>query len=77
MLDFLVALAQFACLIGLGYGAFLCFAHHDCVDDLRAHYDPISRHDWLALKPDERELQLRVVGMTPEETAAPDRRQTA
>ena len=71
MLDFLVALAQLACFLGLGYGAFLCLAHHDYVDDLRAHYDPISGHDWLALK-HETELRVSIVPMTQEETRERD-----
>lgn len=77
MLDFVVALAQFACFIGLGYGAFLCLAHHDCVDDLRARYDPITGHDWLALKPEDQDLRMDVIAVTREETAASDRKLAA
>ncbi len=76
MLDFLVALAQFACFLGLGYGAFLCLAHHDCVDNLRAHYDPISGHDWLAVE-SETNLRIAIVPMTQEETRAADRKVVA
>lgn len=67
MLDFIVALAQFACFLGLVYGAFLCLAHHDCVDELRAHYDPIAGHDWMGLKPESRELRISVVELTRDE----------
>lgn len=52
MLDFLVTFAQFVCFLGLIYGAIVCVAHHDCIDDLRTHYDPITSHDWLSLRPD-------------------------
>ena len=47
MLDFVVALVQFLCFIGLLYGAFLCLVHRDCVDTLRSKYDPITSHDWV------------------------------
>jgi hypothetical protein len=77
VLDFLVALAQFACFIGLLYGAFLCLAHHDCVDDLRAHYDPVTGHDWLRPTPDEHDSSMTAVPTPPPAPAAPDRKLAA
>ena len=50
MLDFLFALGQFVCVLGLIYGFILMIAHANCVDSMRAHYDPIAGHDWLAIK---------------------------
>lgn len=72
MLDLLVALAQFACLIGLAYGAFLCLTHHDCVYDLRAQYDPISGPEWLSFK-HEPDLRIAIVPMAQHETRAANR----
>lgn len=69
MLDFLIALGQFACLLGLGYGAFLCFTHHDRVEHLVAHDEPIAIHDWLVLKHETR-LRVVIIPMTREETRA-------
>ena len=51
MLDFLFALGQFLCLIGLFYGLVLTIAHGDCVDTMRAQYDPIVGHEWLIVPP--------------------------
>lgn len=72
MLDLLVALAQFACLIGLAYGAFLCLTHRGIADDLRAQYDPISGPEWLSFK-HETELRIAIVPMAQRETRAADR----
>ena len=46
MLDFLVALGQFVCFLGLLYGAFLCLAHPERTDTLSTKYDPLSGHEW-------------------------------
>ena len=48
MVGFLFAVGQFLCVLGLLYGLILTIAHRDCVDTLRAHYDPIAGHDWLS-----------------------------
>jgi hypothetical protein len=45
MLDFLFAVGQFFCILGLIYGLFLVLSHGDCVDSLRSHYDPITGHE--------------------------------
>lgn len=50
MLDFLFALGQFLCVVGLIYGFILVMSHGDCVDSMRAHYDPVTGHDWLTIK---------------------------
>jgi hypothetical protein len=50
MLDFLFAVGQFLCLLGLLYGLILTVVHRDCVDSLRRHYDPIIGHDWLSIE---------------------------
>ena len=50
MLDFLFALGQFFCVLGLIYGLILVIAHGDCVDEMRPHYDPITGHDWLTIR---------------------------
>ena len=50
MVDFLFAVGQFVCFIGLLYGLILTIVHGDCVDTLQPHYDPIAGHDWLALR---------------------------
>jgi hypothetical protein len=47
MFDFFFALGQFASILGLIYGFILVMAHADCVDSMRAHYDPVAGHDWL------------------------------
>jgi hypothetical protein len=50
MLDFVFAVGQLLCILGLLYGLFLVLAHSDCVDAMRQHYDPITGHDWLAIR---------------------------
>ena len=50
MLDLLSALGQFVSVIALMYGLILTIAHHDCIDELRSRYDPITGHDWLAIR---------------------------
>ena len=50
MLDFLFALGQFFSVLGLLYGLFLVLAHSNCVDEMRQQYDPITGHDWLAIR---------------------------
>jgi hypothetical protein len=50
MVDILFAVGQFLCVVGLLYGLVLTVAHRDCVDDLRAHYDPVAGHDWLEIR---------------------------
>ena len=77
MLDFLVAVAQFFCFVGLLYGAFLSLAHADCVDEMRPYYDPIAGHDWLSLKADHGELQIRVVPESTRRRAVADQEQAA
>ena len=47
MVDFLVAVAQLLCVLGLIYGGLLVLMHADCVDEMRSRYDPIAGHDWL------------------------------
>src|SRR3954471_5243998 len=47
MLDLVVALAQFLCIVVLVYGAILTLLHRGCVDAARATYDPLSGHEWL------------------------------
>ena len=69
MLDFLVAVAQFVCFLGLLYGAFLWLAHGDSVDRLRSYYDPISGHDWLEQNRYAEKLEIRVVGITVDHAA--------
>ena len=54
MVDFLFAVGQFLCVLGLLYGLILTIAHCDCADTLRAHYDPIAGHDWLSITIEER-----------------------
>ena len=51
MLDFLFAVGQLLCVVGLLYGCVMSIVHRDCVDSLRAHYDPIIGHDWLKIVP--------------------------
>ena len=58
MVDFLFALGQFFCVLGLIYGLILTIAHRDCVDSLRPHYDPIVGHDWLSITVQENEPRL-------------------
>ena len=53
MLDFLLALLQFSCVLGLLYWVILVTAHGDCVDAMRPYYDPIAGHDWLRVAGDE------------------------
>ncbi len=73
MLDFLFALIQFLCLLGLLYGALLCLVHRDCVDSLRSPYDPLIGHDWIDKPPVV--LPTRSAPQPPEE--APDERLAA
>jgi len=47
MLDFLFAVGQFFCVLGLLYGLFLVLSHSDCVDSQRQHYDPITGHEMV------------------------------
>ena len=50
MLDFLFALGQFFCVIGLIYGLLLAVVHAECVDAMRSSYDPIAGHEWSATR---------------------------
>jgi hypothetical protein len=50
MVDLLFALGQFLSVIALLYGLILTVAHRDCVDEMRSSYDPITGHDWLAIR---------------------------
>jgi hypothetical protein len=50
MLDLLFALGQFLSVIALLYGLILTVAHHDCIDEMRSSYDPITGHDWLPIR---------------------------
>ena len=51
MVDFLFAVGQLLCVVALLYGCVMSIVHRDCVDSLRAHYDPIIGHDWLKIVP--------------------------
>ena len=59
MLDFLFALLQFSCVLGLLYWVILVMAHGDCRDAMRPYYDPIAGHDWLQLRVTGDELASR------------------
>lgn len=60
MLDFLVAVGQFLCFIGLLYGLILTLANWKYAGSTECRYDPIIGHDWGREAPDET-LQLIIV----------------
>ena len=64
MLDFLFALGQFICVIGLLYGLVLTIVTWKYAGSTECRYDPVIGHDWCRDVPDDR-LQLIVV---PEQT---------
>jgi hypothetical protein len=51
MLDILLAAGQFLCVMGLVYGVVLTLLHRDCLDGLRAEYNPLAGHDRLGARP--------------------------
>ena len=48
MVDFLFALGQVLCVLGLLYGAYLCitFAPEEKPSKAAVHFDPITTHAW-------------------------------
>jgi hypothetical protein len=47
MFDLLFALGQFICAVGLLCGLILTIVHHDCVEEVRARYNPMAGHYWV------------------------------
>jgi hypothetical protein len=70
MLDVLFAVAQLVCGIGLLYGALLCFAHRNYVDQLHARHDYTSGQDRVPLEDRTLYLKLRVVELREEDASA-------
>ena len=59
MLDFLFALAQFICVIGLLYGLVLTIVNWKYAGPMECRFDPAIGHDWCRDVPDER-LELTI-----------------
>jgi ABC-type lipoprotein release transport system permease subunit len=64
MVDFLFALGQFICLIGLLYGVILAVLNHKYVGATESRYDPVTGHEWHREEADHA-LQLLIVPEPP------------
>ena len=60
MLDFLFALGQFICFIGLLYGLVLAIVNYRYAGPDECRYDPVVGHDWDRELPEDK-LQLIIV----------------
>ena len=60
MLDFLFALGQFLCVIGLLYGMILSIVNWEYSYPTERRYDPVTGHDWSRGTADPK-LQISIV----------------
>ena len=60
MLDFLFAIGQFLCVIGLLYGMVLSIANWEYSHPIERRYDPVTGHEWSRETADP-EFQLSIV----------------